>query len=67
VTQPAVQSPDKVMVPAGVRPITDRELRSFQELVYRETGIFLGPHKKSLIMGRLAGRLRQLGLSSFGD
>lgn len=53
--------------PAGVQPITDRELRSVQEMVYRETGIFLGPHKKSLVMGRLAGRLRQLGLSRFSD
>jgi chemotaxis protein methyltransferase CheR len=58
---------EPVVGPAKVRPITGQELRSFQELVYRETGIFLGPHKKSLVMSRLGGRVRQLGLTNFGE
>jgi chemotaxis protein methyltransferase CheR len=53
--------------PPGVRPITAHELGLFKDLVYRETGIFLGPHKKHLVMSRLAGRMRQLGVTRFGD
>lgn len=37
----------------------------FQELVHSESGIWLGEHKKMLLSGRLARRLRQLQLSSF--
>ncbi|HEY6250355.1 MAG TPA: protein-glutamate O-methyltransferase CheR [Candidatus Angelobacter sp.] len=37
----------------------------FQELVHSESGIWLGEHKKMLLCGRLAKRLRQLDLSSF--
>lgn len=53
--------------PPGVQPITPRELGLFKDLVYRETGILLGPHKRHLVMSRLAGRLRHLGLRRFGD
>src|SRR5215472_5019185 len=35
----------------------------FQELVHSESGIWLGEHKKMLLSGRLAKRLRQLELS----
>src|SRR5215471_7669572 len=34
----------------------------FQELVHTESGIWLGEHKKMLLSGRLAKRLRQLEL-----
>src|SRR5215470_1247500 len=37
----------------------------FQELVHTESGIWLGEHKKMLLSGRLAKRLRQLELESF--
>lgn len=63
---PATAEP-AIVVPLGLRPITDREFRLFQDLVYRETGIFLGPHKKQLLMSRLASRLRELGIEDFGD
>lgn len=36
---------------------------SFQALIYKEAGIWLAPHKTALLVGRLARRLRQLGLS----
>jgi chemotaxis protein methyltransferase CheR len=48
-----------------LRPIRERELRLFRSLVERETGIFLGPSKKALVSGRLAKRLRALGLTTF--
>jgi len=37
----------------------------FQELVHGLSGIWLGEHKKMLLYGRLAKRLRELDLSSF--
>jgi chemotaxis protein methyltransferase CheR len=58
---------DELLAPPGVRPITPRELGLLKDLVYHETGIFLGPHKKHLVMSRLAGRMRHLGLTRFGD
>jgi chemotaxis protein methyltransferase CheR len=50
-----------------VQPPSDREFRLFQELVLRETGIFLTEAKKALLVGRLARILRQLGLASWMD
>ncbi|WP_239470656.1 CheR family methyltransferase [Archangium violaceum] len=44
--------------------ISDREFRLFQELVYRQAGIFLPPVKKAMLSARLAPRLRALGLDS---
>lgn len=51
---------------AGIRPITDREFSLFQELIYKEAGIYLSSVKKTLLMGRLTRRLRELDLHSFG-
>lgn len=34
----------------------------FQQLIYNESGIWLGEHKQALLTGRLARRLRLLGL-----
>ena len=45
--------------------ITEREFTLFQELIERESGIYLAPAKKALLVGRLSKRLRALGLSSF--
>jgi chemotaxis protein methyltransferase CheR len=49
------------------RAITGREFHRFQELIYREAGIWLSPAKTPLLVGRLAKRLRQHGLKSFKD
>ena len=49
-----------------VRPITEREFTLFQALILKESGIFLAPAKKALLVGRLAKRLRALGLTSYG-
>lgn len=48
-----------------VRPMTDREFSLFQELIYKESGIYLSTVKKTLLAGRLTRRLRELGLPSF--
>lgn len=48
-----------------VREIDDGLFERFRALIYREAGIALGDGKKSLFISRVAGRLRELGLSSF--
>ena len=45
--------------------VTDREFALFQRLVYQSSGILLSPAKRALLVARLSGRIRQLGLSSF--
>jgi chemotaxis protein methyltransferase CheR len=46
-------------------PITAKEFALFQALIHREAGIYLSEPKKALVVGRLARRLRDLGLGSF--
>ncbi|MBI5068923.1 MAG: protein-glutamate O-methyltransferase CheR [Deltaproteobacteria bacterium] len=50
--------------PAGV---SDGEFARFQALVHREAGIWLSPAKKALLCGRLARRVRELGLGTLGS
>ncbi len=47
--------------------LTDRDFREIVALVKRETAIVLGDHKRNLVYGRLARRLRALGLEDFSD
>jgi chemotaxis protein methyltransferase CheR len=47
--------------------ITDREFKAIGALVLREAGIALLPHKSALVVARLTGRLRELGLPTFGE
>lgn len=54
-------------------PIPDRNslpsslFTKFQHLIYQESGIWLGEHKHALLTGRLARRLRLLGLTSMKE
>lgn len=50
-----------------IAAITDQEFQRFQKLIYRIAGIHLGPAKKPLVTSRLAKRLNEYGLSSYGD
>lgn len=54
------QTPDCSSVAAAL-------FTKFQELIYQESGIWLAPHKHALLTGRLARRLRLLGLSSMQE
>lgn len=45
--------------------ITEEEFEQFSALVYRESGILLPPHKKTLLVTRLSKRIRDLELDSF--
>jgi chemotaxis protein methyltransferase CheR len=47
--------------------VSDREFRLFQTLVLTEAGIYLADSKRALLQGRLARRLRDLGLRSLGE
>jgi chemotaxis protein methyltransferase CheR len=47
--------------------VSDAVFVRFQALVHREAGIWLSPAKKALLVGRLAKRLRALGLASLRD
>jgi chemotaxis protein methyltransferase CheR len=47
--------------------ISDRDFSGYQELVNREAGIWLAPVKKALLVGRLARRLRELGIVSYAE
>ena len=39
----------------------------YQRLIYEESGIWLGDHKQALLTGRLAKRIRMLGLSGMQE
>jgi len=51
---------------ASALAVSDREFERFQALIHREAGIWLAPVKKALLVGRLAKRLRELALASYG-
>ena len=57
----------EVVEPAWPYRITDDEFALFQTLVQQETGIQLPEVKRPLLVGRLARRIRELKLQSFGD
>ncbi|EYF02563.1 CheR family methyltransferase [Chondromyces apiculatus] len=46
--------------------ISDAEFALFQALIQRETGIYLSPAKKALLVARLTGRLRATQCATFG-
>ncbi|TXT25082.1 MAG: chemotaxis protein methyltransferase CheR [Gallionellaceae bacterium] len=50
-----------------VASINDKEFGQFQKLIYQLAGISLSPAKKALVGGRLAKRLAQYRLDSYGD
>jgi len=52
-------------VDATARVLGDHELALFQRVIHDQTGIRLPDSKRALIVDRLVGRLRELGLPSF--
>ncbi len=50
-----------------IEPIEPRVFHRFQILIQGESGIRLSDVKKALLTGRLSRRLRELGLTSFGE
>lgn len=52
---------------SAIEPIEPHIFRRFQRLIYGKSGIRLTDVKKALLTGRLSRRLRELGLTSFGE
>ena len=50
-----------------INPITDEQFGRFRDLIHQEAGISLMPHKKALVAGRLAKRLRHYQLQDYGQ
>jgi chemotaxis protein methyltransferase CheR len=50
---------------SAIRPLSNREFRLLQQLIYREAGIHLSEVKKELVSGRLGRRLRALRCPDF--
>lgn len=50
-----------------IRPMTDAEYARFRGYVYEHSGIQLGSGKKEFLAARLVRRLRDLGLSGYGE
>ena len=48
-------------------PMTDRNFSDICKFAYNHTGIKLSDHKKNMIYGRLARRLRKLNMDNFDD
>jgi chemotaxis protein methyltransferase CheR len=55
------------MEATSVRPLTEPEFRRFRDLVETQVGIHLSSVKHALVNARLLGRIRELGLTTFGD
>lgn len=51
----------------GTVNITDQEFAKFQRFIYEAAGITLSPSKKALVSGRLAKRLQQCRVNSYGQ
>lgn len=49
----------------GLSALGDREFNFLREFVYKNLGISLSEHKRQLVQGRLARRLRQLHLADY--
>jgi len=47
--------------------MTDADFKKVSDLAYEFTGIVLGPHKRDMVYGRLARRLRDVGLTRVSD
>jgi chemotaxis protein methyltransferase CheR len=45
--------------------IGDPEFEFIKDLIYKQAGIFLAPHKKIMVQSRLNTRLRTLGIASY--
>ena len=49
------------------QPLTDEEFILLRDFIYQQCGIFIAENRKYLIENRLAGRLRELNLKSYGE
>jgi chemotaxis protein methyltransferase CheR len=62
-----VRKPDFPVEDAREFHFSDRDFEFIRQLVGERTGIVLGENKRELVYGRLARRLRQLGVATFAE
>jgi chemotaxis protein methyltransferase CheR len=67
VTARATQGGVRDAAQSVIAAVSDRDFARFQRLINDEAGIWLAPVKKALLVGRLARRLRELGIASYGE
>lgn len=48
-------------------PMSENNFKDISEIAYELTGINLTAHKKNMVYGRLARRIRQIGMASFDE
>lgn len=58
---------DDLFAAVGGEAITEAEFARFRELIFNIAGISLSEAKRSLLVGRLAKRLKHLGLATFSE
>lgn len=56
-----------IVFPSNLEEVTDAELERYARLIYDRTGIVVSARKKTLLSNRLRRRLRQTGITDFGD
>lgn len=64
---PANRATVRASAPAREFEFTDRDFRCLREVVARHAGIALSDAKREMVYGRLARRLRELGLGTFAE
>jgi chemotaxis protein methyltransferase CheR len=64
---PERKAPERAEPGVAALAVSEREFLRFQALIHREAGIWLAPVKKALLVGRLAKRLRETGIASYGE
>ena len=47
--------------------LTDRDYRVIRDILFKESGISLGPGKKALVTGRIFKRIQTLNIASYSD
>lgn len=60
-----MMSKDLSQYPSRIPVMSEQEFDEFSTLIYARCGIKMPPAKKTMLTGRLAKRLRSLGISSF--
>lgn len=67
--EPSDKSTIPAMLPPRLRDVqfTDADFGRIRQLIYRRAGIVLAEHKIEMVYGRLARRLRELGLANFSE
>lgn len=65
--QAVQQNVNRLIVPPGIEPISEKRFERFRDLIEQQAGINLSASKKALLVGRLLRRLRARDLSSFDD